>query len=373
MKILTITCHNVYNHGASLQEFALLDYLSSIGHDAKTINYQPNYLAESYTYTGVPNKKFKKNFILQILYILAKFPQRFADRKRRKSFHEFHDNYIKATSKKYNNNKELKLDLPVADIYICGSDQIWNTVFENGKDPAFYLDFVPENKTKISYAASFATDMVPKELTAFLKSSLSRLQAISVRESSGVKILNELGLNNVSHVVDPVFLLSRDKWEAKFIAQNEYKPFVFVYDFDNNPLIKKYALYLKEKKGLQIYALSKRIKYADKTFWSIGPDKFLELIYHSSFVLANSFHATAFSCIFEKEFLIFNRNTSINTRMRDFLQEIGLSNRLVDTFDENLVESKITFSEVGKIVNNKIAYSKAFLKESIDNETMVNK
>lgn len=371
MKILTITCHNVYNHGASLQQFALLRHLESEGYDATTINYQPYYLAGNYSYLGVPSKRFKKNIFLRVLYILAKFPQRFRDRRRRKAFNQFHYQYIKETTRKYKNNKELKKELPVGDVYICGSDQIWNTLFENGKDPAFYLDFVPDNKTKLSYAASFSTDSVSPDLNLFLNKAISRLNAISVRERSGLDILSNLGFENTHQVVDPVFLLSEDTWKENFITDNHYSPYILVYDFDNNPLIKEYALYIKEKKGFQIFSLNKRLVYADLVFWDIGPEEFLNLIYHSSFVLANSFHATAFSCIFRKQFLTFNREASINTRMRDLLQDLDLTNRIVSDFDQNLIEQEIKFEKVNNAISNKVINSKRFLTKSINNEKVV--
>jgi len=374
MKINTITCHRVFNHGASLQQLALLHHLQSLGHNVQTINYQPNYLADHYRYTGVPSPKFKNNVIFRLLYIVAKFPERLNNRKRREAFDAFEKKYIPQTKKLYRTNEQLKDNLPEADAYICGSDQIWNTLFENGKDPAFYLDFVPNNKLKISYAASFATENINNDIKNFVEEKVKAIDCISVRESSGLKILENLGIENVTHVTDPVFLLSKEDWEKKFITKEiENKHYILVYDFDNNPLIKEYALYLKEKKGFEIVALSPKIKYADRYYWSIGPDKFLNLLHKSSFVLANSFHATAFSFIFEKQCLIFNRNTGINTRMRDFLQEYGLLKRMVLDFNENIIDDIIDYSEIKPQLQKNILKSKSFLNQSLQHEKLDNK
>lgn len=370
-KILTITCHRVFNHGASLQQFALVEYLRSLDYQVETINYQPHYLADNYRYLGVPNDKFRKNAILKMIYILAKLPKRFSDRKRRFAFDLFEKQYIPQTKRQYKSNKELKANLPNADIYICGSDQIWNTLFENGKDPTFYLDFVPKEKLKISYAASFATENISENLKDFVKEKVNAIDCISVRESSGVRILTDLGLENVTHVLDPVFLLSKEEWLKKFsVNTNSRNPYVLVYDFDNNPQIKQYAKYLREKKGYKIIALSHRITYADEVFWSIGPDQFLNLMAGSAWVLANSFHATAFSVIFEKQFLIFNRTTGINTRMQDFLVEFGLSERIVSNFDESLMNSVIDFENIKLKLENKISDSKSFLNKALHYEKM---
>lgn len=368
MKVLTITCHNVYNHGASLQQFALIHYVESLGHTVETINYQPAYLADNYRYLGVPSKKFQKNIILKTLYIIAKFPTRFSTRKRRMAFNEFDEKYIPRTKQLYKDNQSLKNNIPLADVYICGSDQIWNTLFENGADPAFYLDFVPAGKRKISYAASFATSRIENGLEDFVKRKVENLDFVSVRESSAVTILMDLGIKEVTHVVDPVFLLSAEDWIEKFdLKKTEAQSYVLVYDFENNPLVKEYALHLKKTRDYQIVALNKIIDYADQIHWDIGPVEFLGLMRNASFVLANSFHATAFSFIFKKQFLVFNRSAGINTRMKDFLTEFGLKHRLVVSFDHQVVEDSIDFSVIEEPLNQRIEISKKYLQNAVKN------
>src|SRR5690606_19692263 len=147
----------------------------------------------------------------------------------------------------------------------------------------------------------------------------------------------------------------------------EAQPYVLVYDFENNPLVKEYALYLKKTNGYKIIALNKVIDYADQVHWNIGPVEFLDLMYRASFVLANSFHATAFSFIFKKQFLVFNRSTGINTRMKDFLTEFGLVHRLVDSFNHQVVEDSIDFSVIEERLNLRIEISKKYLQNAIKN------
>ena len=108
MKIKTITCHKVYNHGASLQEYALLKYLNNIGHEAKTIDYTPHYLSGHFNLFAISNPKFGKNVIIKILYLLAKLPQRLPLLKRKKAFDIFEEKYIPSTSCNYKTNEELK-------------------------------------------------------------------------------------------------------------------------------------------------------------------------------------------------------------------------------------------------------------------------
>jgi hypothetical protein len=363
-KIVTITCHNVYNHGASLQEYALLRFLEKQGFDVETINYTPWYLNTHFNFFSIDNPRYKKNVILKVIYIILKFPLKLLNYPRKINFDKFSRKHIKQTKQNYKTNQDLKKNLPEADAYICGSDQIWNSYFENGKDPAFYLDFVPDNKLKISYAPSFAIDEIAPDLREFVKKKISKLDAISIRESSGKQILNKLGIENTVQVLDPVFLLDKDEWDklATPIKENNY---ILIYDFENNPLIKQIALEIKDKYGLSIISLNKKTNYADKKYFYKGPDMFLSLIKNADFVLANSFHALAFSIIYKKEFYIFNRKDKINTRMRDLLKLINLEKRLIDNFDAYQSSPKIDFDKIEEKISKHIQKSKNYLINSL--------
>ncbi|WP_406683885.1 polysaccharide pyruvyl transferase family protein [Seonamhaeicola sp. MEBiC1930] len=367
MKIKTITCHEVYNHGASLQEYALLKYLQNSGHDAETIHYKPHYLSNHFNLFRVSNGFYKKNIVLKFIYLTIKLPTRLKSLKRKKSFDNFSKLYIKSTSKLYKTNADLKTNIPEADAYICGSDQIWNSFFDNGKDPAFYLDFVPNNKLKISYAASFAIDELEESIKHFVKEKISRLNAISVRESSGINILNNLGIQNCTQVLDPVFLLDKENWLPLMSNNKEPKPYVFVYDFDSNPLIKQMALKLKKEHNWNIVTVNENINYANKNYFLKGPDIFLSLVYNASFVISNSFHAVAFSIIFQKDFVVFNRLYKINTRMRDMLDSIGLRQLLM--LDENMVNkhkiNNINYKITQTHLDNLKQTSKQFLENAL--------
>ena len=365
MKIKTITCHKVYNYGAILQEYALIAYLKSIGCDAETINYRPYYLSNHFNLLVVANPKYEKNFIIKMAYLLAKLPQRLLALQRKKSFDAFEEKYIPSTKVTYLTNEALKSNIPEADAYICGSDQIWNSFFQNGKDPAFYLDFVPEKKMKISYAASFAIDEVKEELKEFVKGKVSRINHISVRETSGVYILNKLGVKNVVQVVDPVFLIEKYFWISNFVSQIKEK-YIFVYDCDSNIQIRKIVKEAAKKFGLKIFTVNNNIKYADKSFYYKGPETFLSLINNADFVISNSFHAVAFSLIFQKKFLVVDRHEQINTRMRDLMNFLELSHLHLG-FNEykSLEEVSIDYKKVSEILNIKILESKNFLNSAI--------
>lgn len=364
MKIKTITCHEVYNHGASLQEYALLYFLNSTGYQAQAIHYKPNYLSNHFKLNIVSNPKFDKPFIKQ-LYQLAKLPGRLRDLKRKKAFDVFSDEYIPTGTTLYTTNDELKSNIPDADVFICGSDQIWNSFFSNGKDPAFYLNFVPDHINKISYAASFAIDELAEDVKPLVHENVLRFYAVGVRETSGVHILNELGISNAVQVLDPVFLLDKEHWENTFVKPIDEK-FVFVYDFDSSPLIKKIAETLKNENNYKIYTVNQNIDYADKNFFLEGPETFLSLLYHSKFNITNSFHSVAFSLIFNKQFVVVNRTDNINTRMRDLLGLLALENNLITTYLGFETLEKIDYHLINPSVHKLIKKSQTFLFESLN-------
>ena len=359
MKVKTITCHQVYNQGASLQEYALLRFLNDNGFQAEAIRYKPEYLSHHFSFFAVGNAKYNLPIIRQ-LFLLAKLPGRLIDLKRKKAFDEFEKKYIPTNPVRYRSNDELKKNLPLADAYICGSDQIWNSYFKNGKDAAFYLDFVPIDKLKMSYAASFATETIAEDLNKFVAEKVMRIEHISVRETSALAILEDLGITNGTQVLDPVFLLNKTHW-MQFITPLK-ENYIFVYDFDCNPILKKMALEYKRRNNVKIFTVNKNIDYADKNFYLDGPEMFLSLMHHAKFIFTNSFHSVAFSIIFEKQFAAFNRTEHINTRVRDLLELFQMKNLISADTDIDGLE-KFEYSSIQQILEQQIEKSKKFLLE----------
>lgn len=366
MKIKTITCHDVYNAGAGLQAYALSKYLSDLGHDVEIIDYKPDYLSNHYSFTAIASPRFDKPIVRE-LYLLAKLPNRLKRYfgRRKKSFDAFKQDYLKVTEKRYISNDDLKANIPQADVFFAGSDQIWNPTFNNGKDPAFYLDFVPDNKIKASYAASFSVNEIPDELKAVTKGYLENLDYISVREKSGVDILNSLGINNSYQVLDPVFLLDKQEWE-KLCFDISTDKYILVYDFDNSELVKEIAQKIAKEKNLKIYSVFNN-SYSDKCFYDEGPIGFVSLVKNADFVISNSFHATAFSLIFEKDFVVVNRKENLNTRMYDLTKSLGIENRLICDANDVDYNENIDYKSVKEKLNEQISYSKKYLDRVLTN------
>lgn len=364
MQIKIITCHDVYNHGASLQAYAFQAYLGSIGHKVEIIDYKPDYLSRHYQLWSVDNPIYDKPIVKQ-LYLMAKLPGRLLALKRKRLFDVFTKKYIKLTNKRYHSNDELKSNPPQADVYIAGSDQIWNTLFQNGRDAAFYLDFVPPFAKRISYAASFATENVADEYRPFVRKMLQNFDAISIREKCSLPLLASLGRTDGFAVCDPVFLLTRRQWE-KMLPQNlRCEKYLLVYDTEFSSQIKEIAMRIAKEKRLKIYNVSaSRIGYADKDLWASSPIDFVQLIREASYVVSNSFHATAFSLIFERDFCVANRTEGINERMRSLLETYHLEERMVSPHAA-LPLTPIDYQEVRLLLQKDINYSKDFLEKTL--------
>ena len=174
MLIKTITCHDVYNHGATLQAYALMKYLQNSGYEVEIINYKPDYLSR-HNLWRIGDKWQRKNILVRALYLLVKLPKRVMARRARTPFDLFKKKHMRITKQCYKDCNELKKEPPYADAYIVGSDQVWNTLYKNGRDAAFYLDFAPTGSRRIAYAASFSSREVLPEYREFVKSMIEKL------------------------------------------------------------------------------------------------------------------------------------------------------------------------------------------------------
>lgn len=377
MKIKTITCHHVYNYGASLQAYALQHYLESLGHEVEIIDFNPWFHCDRYNPFWMP-----KNAIGRAAQIIKRLPfmryiwypykaykrGMFKTWGRKAAFDKFEKEYYHLTPIKYYSSEQLQKKPPRADVYVAGSDQIWNTFSENGKEPGYYLDFGKESIKRISYAASLATSTIKEEYKVFIKEKLARFNAISVREKTGAKLLADLGIDNISVVLDPVFLLDKSEWHQLSLKGNLYglshESYVLVYDFLGNDenMISFVKAYAKEK-SLKIVSLNdfSERDYADININNAGPLEFLALINNAACVVASSFHATAFSVILEKEFYTFDlKGYNNSSRMLDFLSSIGLQERMNS---KELINHPIDWRKITSNLLLKLKQSKDFIHQ----------
>lgn len=375
MKIKTITCHHVYNHGASLQAYALQAYLQKMGHEVEIIDYRPAYLDQRSRFLAISPRWRRKSWPLRWAYYGFQFPRHLRWHwlpSCQAEFDQFTKDHLLLTERTYRSVDELRSEPPEADLFVAGSDQIWNTAYWNGRDAAFFLDFGNPEAKRISYAASFGTSNLVPEFREFVREKLLRFDAISVREDAGLKILAELGVKNATHVVDPVFLLSSDEWAEMLEPVNKSsEKYLLVYDFEGSKAFSDFALELARQRGLKIYSVNNHLKtrYADRDFYTSGPKTFLSLIKGADLVLSNSFHATAFSLIFNREFLVVPRQKDgVNSRMESLLRAADMTDRMLNfPLSANQVASgSVALDESTSELENFIDRSKSFLKLSIN-------
>jgi hypothetical protein len=364
LKIKTLTCHDIYNFGASLQAYALITHLKKLGHDVEIIDYKPDFLTFDLWAIG---DKWKKNPFVKFAYFAYVVPKRLLMHGRRKKFDSFTKKQLILTNKKYINFDELKENPPQADIFFAGSDQIWNPLLPNGKDPSFFLDFTKKSAIRASYAASFSVTEIPDNLVDQMLAMLNRLDFISVREESGNQLLQQHGVQG-EVVVDPVFLLPAADW-AKLTVKKPKDDYIFVYDQENNKILKETALHLAKKYNLKIYAIEALypLRYADKRINDAGPKEFLTLIQNCTVCLTNSFHCISFSLIFNKNFLFFKRtHMKVNSRMDDLLAYLDLQSHAVSAFKEHVDIINIDYEKVDKKIDVKRKSSFQFIDRVLE-------
>lgn len=313
MKIATITCQNADNHGARLQCYALYEWLRRQGNEVWVIDYRPLYMRgpKLLFWPGISIKGWAKLFL--------QLPARWQAVKRHRFFELFSSKYIRRT-RIYNSIEELRIDPPVADLYLAGSDQIWNTSFMNGTDPGYYLDFGDENTRRESFAASFAVTEIDASKKAWIKENLKRFDRITVREQSALAILEDLGLRGELQE-DPVFLLKASDWDLIADGEGLEENYILVYDFEEDGEIRKIAQDLSAEYSCPIFSISAiPMPYAQRNYVLAGPQTFVSLIKHAKCVISNSFHATAFSIIYNVPFRVVDREDGLNIRMHDLLK-----------------------------------------------------
>lgn len=368
MEIKTITCHDVYNYGASLQAYALQEYLISKGHNVEIIDYKPDYMRVHYKFWHVPENSHyyaiaMKSRVFRFFLCCYFAPHRFATYGRKKKFDAFRKKFLKCT-KRYLGYDELVADAPSADVYVAGSDQIWNSELPNGKDAGYFLQFGSEHTKRIAYAASFGIPEVAEEHRTQMKKWMQKFDAISVREKTALKILETIGVKG-QEVVDPVYLLTKEQW-SKFAGNERMckEKYVLVYDLDlDNEKIKEEAERLAAQHNCKIVAVNGLAKcpYAQKNINNAGPQEFVNLIKNAEFVLSNSFHATSFSIILNRPFATFYKKKNIS-RMADLLNNTGLQNSLNPTTPNY----EFNWDIINKKLEAMLAESKSFINRYIE-------
>ncbi len=371
MKIAFITLSSAYNYGAVLQTYALWRYLNDSGNEAILIDYiSERYNLDSPEYIYLFSGKWRKYWLTRFVWkkTYYKILKRTA-----KQFRIFLQENVPMT-RTYFSNDELKKDPVSADLFIAGSDQIWNLDFSLDKkaDKPFFLDFVPENKPKISYASSFGKIVFQEEQKKEIKELLKRFNAISVREVMGQDLLHQMCLG-AKTVVDPTLLLKEAVWLKMTEKRMINAPYLIVFQIYPEQELLKVIKNIAEEKQLSLVIVSsnpiqKKQLYKWRVVYLPKVEEWLSYIRYSEFVITDSFHATVFSTIFEKEFLV-DGSVKYNSRIQSYLAQIGLTDRVIENRDcdtiKEKMENEIEYKNVKMKMEQFIMDSKNWLNEKI--------
>ena len=367
-QIGVITVHKNVNYGANLQAFASCKYLNKQGFDCRVIDYTlPSHEKSAHLFSwlkqswvGEPNKSFLRKIKLAVALALS-IPWK---NKRLKAFAKFRKRYIKMTPicNTVQDIENLRLDT-----VICGSDQIWNPIIADGVNPIFF-GAINGVKTKVSYAASVGKDKFEHEDEEKVKKLVCELDYCSVREENTAQYISSLTGKKIVAVCDPVFLLDKKDYEGIATKRLFKKEYVFLYSVVHNNNLTAIASAYAKRHGLKLieicFVKDKTAKH--KQITTFGPSEFLSCFQYAKTVFTNSFHGTAFSLIFQKDFYILD-NKAGGSRIVNLLGKVGLLDRLItDTVQEDFPE--IDYDNSNKLLQEYVQFSKTFLNNAMKTE-----
>ena len=344
-KIRILTFHYAKNYGAVLQAYALKIRLSK-DNEVFFSDYRVDNILKNET-LFVRNHGIKK-FIVSFIFSLIFNKKRIVKHFKFKSF-------VK------NNFKELGVN-EFTDITIVGSDQVWNFDITNYDDIFFLGRF--NSKMKISYAASIGKDKVSERDKEEFANKLDGIQHISVRELSAKKLLSNYTSEIITVCLDPVFLMDKYRWNSlvkKRIIKFDY---ILVYNLTKDPTVDAIAKEVSQSTGMRIINITSSTRNNIENsfnYRNAGPIEFLNLFSFSDYVITNSFHGTAFSIIFEKEFITIPHKSK-GTRMIDLCKKLELDSRIIrhNNFELKSLET-IDYTKVKLILDKDIKVSSEYL------------
>lgn len=382
MKKIGILAVRTLNYGSLLQSYATQEILRSEGYDAEIILYKKtNKIKQALRLLYWPMFKtqckvyFKKIYIVTIKRALKPyFDKKYA------ALNGFIDKYF-ISSPEYKGRKSLIAGAKSYRAFVLGSDQVWNPL-NYGAD-YFSMSWIPDNITKITYAASFGVSSIPKYQKKKTALDLNRIDYISVREDSGKQIIKDLTERDVPVVVDPTLLVDFGCWkkfaEKPVLGKEKY---IMCYFLGTTESHRTTAKELSKMLKLPIVTLphGDEIVKADFGFGDIlpeavGPEEFVNLIANAEYVITDSFHGTVFSTMFRKKLIVFNRyvesansTESTNSRLSSILGILGMKNRLFDS--ENGIQSgmfeEINYDCVHERLNELRRFSKDYLINALN-------
>ena len=379
MNVGILTFHFVPNQGAVLQCYAMQKFLESAGHSVRVVDYRPSYHAVRYAPFKNPfryarwfyRKHARKSLPARLVVFARAFVRALAmnaegtDRRVAAAFRSFSRRHLHLTDP-YPSLAALRRNPPLLDACLVGSDQLWNPeLLDQDFDSAYFLDFGPDSLVRFSYAVSLGKPPTGLQLCQ-LGPLCKRLDAISLRESSPDV---ERALPLPVHVcLDPTLLLDEgDYADVESPERTGDGDYIFVYGFETTPEIETALAEVRRRHPScrvvngSPHRVKLRCPHESRRVY--GPDMFLSFVKHAQCIVTNSFHATAFSVIYQKEFVTVP-HSSRALRMTHLLGSLGLASRLwgheAFSFDAPVDWSAVR-DRILELRQSSVAYLKAIL------------
>lgn len=358
MKIATITFHRALNYGAVFQTYALQKALERFGNKVYVLDYRSSFIEEHYR----KKKWYEYLTPKKIAIILLLNGYSITDRN---TFSKFVSKHI-ITSENTYNSSNIRESESFYDAFIAGSDQIWNYKTA-GFDKNYFLEFVSDERKKISYAASIGLDEIPEEYASEYKRLLERFRHISVREDKGKEALERLLQRDDIRVdIDPTMLLNAEQWATIETCINTPSKYVLVYLLYENKKILAFARNLAKTKGCKVLYINDRLfpAFGMRNIRNCKPDEWLYLFRNASYIVTNSFHGTAFSIIFNKQFwtdLLPSMNP-VNSRIVTLLRKLNIKGHVISN-GATIMDDEINYDDVRPLLLHYIDDSYSYLKE----------
>jgi hypothetical protein len=335
-KVGIVTFHCANNYGAVLQTYALQTAVSFFDYaQVHVVDYNPIEITAGYKVFSLHSfwdASHKFRYCAVVLFNARnRVVRRIRFGKTRRDFLNLDKSQIFSTY----------------DVILCGSDQIWNPQLSKGFDP-YYFGLLPGfHGIKASYAASLGLKNLTEYQKEELKGLLKNLDGVSVREKAMLPLFQPLVSIPISVCLDPTLLLGRNQWEQIIQIQTS-KNYILIYQMIPDEQLIKDAYALASTTGFKVLELSygKRIGHPvkHKVITTAGPIDFLGLFFHAEYVLTNSFHGTAFSILFNKQFCSYKPEQG-SARITDLLDQLGVPQRYVHS-SKDVIFSRIDWESV---------------------------
>lgn len=363
MKVSIITLHRVFNYGSVLQAYATQKVFENAGYEVEVIDYITEQRTNKRLFLRVPDF-IKNDFFHKYSYILMKS---FSILLKKETFGGFLRKNVNLTDKKYISVDDLVENPPKADIYVTGSDQVWNSVYNEGIDRGFFLDFLPDDAIRVAFVSSFGKDKLEELEKADTQKYLKKYNLISVREDKAANIIGDLGLETPIQLIDPTLQITKNEWlsiASKRLVKEPYLILMLLYNEDNHAT--EYARKIADEKGLKLVKISWELRkppFVDKLYTHRSPEDFLSLFAYADFVVTNSFHGLAFSINLNKQFIVVPRN-EYNSRIESLLTLTDLNKRMVTSEKgvEECMNNIINYENIEKCLESEREKAQEFIR-----------